>query len=187
MQASHFTNNLTREEEKTLLGLAREAIATRSEPQTENLTPALKEKNGAFVSLHLGRNLKGCIGTVLPIKPLYKAVIENAINAAYHDLRFHPLENKEMDKITIEISVLTKPKKIEYDNVEELLNKITEENGIIIRNGPNSATFLPQVWKSIPKKEEFLSQLCIKAGIRPESWKNKETEVYAYYAHVFSE
>jgi AmmeMemoRadiSam system protein A len=180
-------NKLTEGEKKVLMSLARETIKTKSDPKASNLTPLLEEKRGAFVSLHCGDELRGCIGHLLPVKPLYQAVIENALAAAYNDSRFEPLTQEEFDELEIEISVLTEPVQINYSNSSELLKQLNSEQGIIIKNKMRMATFLPQVWTQIKDKREFLAHLCLKAGLPPDAWKSNDTEIYIYRVDNFSE
>jgi len=183
------------EKDKTfLLNLARMTIQSGdkkniiSNSEIESLNNSLKEKRGAFVTIHKNNNLRGCIGYILPMLPLYQTIIENAYNAAYKDPRFPPINSNEFKEIIIEISILTIPKKLEYSGYEELLNKLKpNEDGVIIKKNFYSATFLPQVWEQLPKKEEFLSHLCMKAGLDMYEWKNGKLEVEIYNAIVFGE
>ncbi len=148
----------------------------------------LWKKRGTFVTLTEEGNLRGCIGSILPINPLIIDVSRNAINAAFRDPRFYPLTKEELPKINIEVSVLTIPQRIEYKNPADLLKKIRpHRDGIIIRQGPFQATFLPQVWEELPDKEEFLSHLCLKAGLRGDCFLTGKIEVYKYEVEAFSE
>ena len=108
--------------------------------------------------------------------------MENAINAAVHDFRFSKLTEEEVDKIKIEVSVLSLPKKINYVNDKDLLMRVSADKGFIIRKGMNSATFLPQVWEQILDKIEFLEQLSIKAGLNRNAWKSAEIWSYTVKA-----
>ena len=93
-----------------------------------------------------------------------------------------------MKYIKIDVSVLTIPTKLEYNGSEDLLSKlIPKEHGVILRRGTYQSTFLPSVWEFIPEKQEFLSNLCIKAGMEEDCWKDMKTEVYTYTAEDFSE
>ena len=105
-------------------------------------------------------------------------MIENAIHAAFDDYRFSPLSKNELSKIKIEISVLSIPRKIEFKNEKELLGKIDNKMGIIVKKGFNSATFLPQVWEQISDPKSFLEHLSIKAGLEKDAWKN--SDIYFY-------
>jgi len=131
-----------------------------------------------FVTLTKNKNLRGCIGSLKPTRPLYKDVIENTIHAAFHDPRFAPLTKKELKLIKIEISVLSSPKKLNFKTPEELLKKLNKNLGLILKKGFYSATFLPQVWKEIPNKINFLEHLSLKAGLDKNAWKTSEIFYY---------
>lgn len=181
-------------QQKYLLGLARQAIEhflnTGKELTVDEneLNNTLKEDRGVFVTLNINNNLRGCIGHIMPVQALYKDVIENAISAAFHDPRFQPLNDDELDDIKIEISVLSVPKKLEYKNADDLLKKLTPlKDGVILKKGYNQATYLPQVWEGLPEKEQFLSSLCMKAGLSPDEWQNGELEIETYTVENFEE
>jgi len=149
---------------------------------------ALKEKRATFVTLTINENLRGCIGRLKAIKPLYQDVIENAINSAFYDGRFKPLAPEEFLKIKIEISVLTPPQEITYQTTEELLQKLEPpHHGVIIEKDFHLATYLPQVWIELPLKEEFLTSLCLKAGLSANEWKNNTLRVKIYEVESFEE
>ncbi|MDP2856060.1 MAG: AmmeMemoRadiSam system protein A [bacterium] len=151
-------------------------------------SPALKEKRATFVTLTINENLRGCIGRLKAIKPLYQDVIENAINSAFYDGRFKPLAPEEFLKIKIEISVLTPPQEITYRTAEELLQKLEPpRHGVIIEKDFHLATYLPQVWIELPSKEEFLTSLCLKAGLSANEWKNNTLLVKIYEVESFEE
>jgi uncharacterized protein len=172
---------LTNQERKALLEMARKAILAYPEqylPAETKLTAVMKEKRGVFVSLHLGKALRGCVGYILPVKQLYHAVLDNAVNAAYRDSRFQQPTKEELKKMAIEISVLTVPEKVSFLKPEELLKKLESKPGVILEKGPYGATFLPQVWEELPEKEEFLGNLCMKAGLMPEEWKDCKFSFY---------
>lgn len=127
--------------------------------------------------------LRGCIGHLQAIQPLYKDIIENAVSSAFNDMRFSALTEWEFPLVKIEVSVLTDPEPLEYENSTDLLKKIKEgKDGLIIKKGYFSATFLPSVWEEIKKKEDFLSHLCAKAGLSPGEWREGKLEVQRYYA-----
>ena len=143
-------------------------------------------KKGCFVTIYSSDgNLRGCIGCLFSDKPLWKSVQENSISSAFKDPRFFPLSKKELKDIKIEVSVLTTPKKLFFKNKGELLNKINKKMGLILKQGFNSATFLPQVWKQIPNKISFLEHLTEKAGLEKNSWQDSNTQLWFY--QVYSE
>lgn len=177
-----------------LLKLARKVIEQESKndvitsKEIDQLSPVLKEKRGCFVTLTKHHNLRGCIGYILPIAPLYKAVIDNAFSAAFSDPRFPPVSKEEVSSLHLEISVLSVPQKLDYSSKDDLLNKLIPlKDGVIIKKGFYSATFLPQVWEQLPKKEDFLGHLCLKAGLSPNEWEKGTLEIEIYHAEVFEE
>lgn len=186
--------NLSENDKKFLLKIARKTIINKTtkniltEEEIKNLSNSLKEKRGCFVTLNKNHQLRGCIGYILPIKPLYEAVIDNAYNAAFGDPRFPPVNESEIENIKIEISVLTVPEKLYYKDTTDLLNKLKPNiDGVIIKKGTRSATFLPQVWEQLPRKEEFLAHLCMKAGLSPDEWTKNSLEVEIYKVELFEE
>ncbi|MBP6857118.1 AmmeMemoRadiSam system protein A [Candidatus Pacearchaeota archaeon] len=137
------------------------------------------KKQACFVTLTIDGKLRGCIGSLIPQRELWKDVQENAINAAVHDFRFPKLTEKELSKIKIEISVLSLPKKIKSINEKDLLMRVNPGKGYILKKGGFSSTFLPQVWEQIPDKIEFLESLSVKAGLNRNSWKSGELWSYS--------
>jgi len=136
------------------------------------------QKKACFVTLEKNNQLRGCIGCLEARQELWKEVQENAINAAFKDFRFSQLTKKELNKIKIEVSILSKPKKLNYENEKDLLGKINNKMGIILKKGFNSATFLPQVWEQISDKIEFLEHLSLKAGLNKDVWRKSEILFY---------
>jgi AmmeMemoRadiSam system protein A len=189
--------NLTERDKKFLLRLARESIKyylekrdllTVSTEELKRYSPTLLEKLATFVTLTEYEQLRGCIGHLEAIQPLYQDVIENAVNAAFFDFRFLPLDKKELNLIKIEISILTKPQPLDYQTPEDLINSLRKNiDGVIIKKGPFEATYLPQVWEQIPDKEEFLNSLCVKAGLPSDIWKKEKLEVKIYQVESFKE
>ncbi len=133
--------------------------------------PFLEEKRACFVTLKMkdkpkGSNLRGCIGSILPYRPLIDDVVANAKAAAFEDPRFPPLSPEEFERIKIEISVLTIPEKLEYEDKEDLRKKIRPGiDGVILQLANHQATFLPSVWEELPAFDQFFAHLCIKAGL----------------------
>jgi AmmeMemoRadiSam system protein A len=184
---------LTDENRKSLLILARSVIESELVENTkierpQYLSPALKEKRGCFVTLHKNGVLRGCIGTIEPVKSLVSNVEENAINAAFKDPRFPPLGQDELSAVDIEISVLTVPRILDFEDGEDLKKKIRPGvDGVILSRGWHGATFLPQVWEQLSDKESFLGHLCQKGGMERTCWKDTNTQVKIYQAEYFSE
>lgn len=185
---------LTEEEQKFLLGLARETaeeyLKTGKRPEVDEtkLTIPLEKVQGCFTTFNKNNNLRGCVGHILPQEELYKCVMDNAVNAAVNDARFNPVTSDEMKDIKIEISVLTVPQRLEFSSGEDLLNKLRPMvDGVVLKQGFRQSTYLPQVWANFQSKEEFLPSLCLKGGMPEDCWKDTNTEVYTYQAFVFEE
>jgi len=188
------TKWLSEDEGKYLLGVARETIKNRlgniEEPQInwKKIPEKFQERLGTFVTVTIEDNLRGCIGHIIPRESLMEGIKENAINAAFKDPRFHPLTKEEFDRIEIEISILISPQELSYSGAEDLLKKLRPGiDGVIIKKGFYEATFLPQVWEQLSEKEEFLSHLCLKAGLSPDSWKKEKLHVSTYQVQAFEE
>ena len=185
---------LSEDEGKYLLDLARKTIGNRlsnSEPphiDPETVPQKFQERLGTFVTVTIDGNLRGCIGHIIPRETLIEGIRENAINAAFRDPRFPPLTQEDFDEIDIEISVLTLPQELTYTDAKDLLNKLRPGvDGVIIKKGYREATFLPQVWEQLPDKKEFLTHLCLKAGLSPQSWKTEKLVVSTYQVQAFEE
>jgi AmmeMemoRadiSam system protein A len=138
--------------------------------------------------LHLDGQLRGCIGTLAATESIVEGVKRNALNAALHDHRFSPVKPEELDSIVIEVSVLTDPTPVEYTDGADLLTKLNPGvDGVIIRQGAARATFLPQVWDQLSGPEEFLTHLCLKAGLAGDAWQTSKVEVLIYQVQYFEE
>lgn len=144
-----------------------------------------KDKKACFVTLTKKGSLRGCIGCLEARQELWKDVQENSINAAFYDSRFIPLTKDELNKIKIEVSILSKPIRLKYKDEEDLLNKLNDKMGIILKKDHFSSTFLPQVWEQISDKIEFLEHLSLKAGLNKNAWK--KTEIWYYYVEIEKE
>ncbi|MFQ5817963.1 MAG: AmmeMemoRadiSam system protein A [Terriglobia bacterium] len=182
-------SSLGREAERYLLGLARRTLEAhlRGEPLDLNALaprlpdPALAQPAGAFVTLHRRGCLRGCVGHIQPTKPLYLTVVDAALAAAFHDLRFPPLELAELPEVEIEISLLSPCFGIRPEAVE------VGRHGLIVSQDFYRGLLLPQVaveqgWD----RERFLEETCQKAGLAPDAWK-KGARLEAFTADVFSE
>lgn len=174
--------------EKTeLLSLARKTLETYFDSASVldfgTGLPGLLERKGAFVSLHRGAELRGCIGQLEPDRELYRIVQYCTLSAAFSDSRFPPVQRKELEELNIEISVLT-PMRAVRDPEE-----ITVGNhGLYIVQGMSRGLLLPQVAQQYGwDRETFLQQTCHKAGLPGSAWKDPETAIYVFEADVFSE
>jgi AmmeMemoRadiSam system protein A len=178
------------DDRERLIGLAREAIGYvlehRQVPATSELgfaiNDTLKRPRGAFVTLKKGGNLRGCIGDIFPCRPLYKSVFSNALNAAFADRRFPSLGKDELNDITVEISVLTRPQPVSsYHDIRIGID------GVVLSKNGRSAVFLPQVaseqgWNL----DRTLTQLALKAGLEADDWRHG-ARFLVFQADVFGE
>lgn len=187
-------DKLTDEEGKYLIRVARKTIEKRllnteypDEPGSFPLQK-FKEKRGTFVTLTIDGQLRGCIGHIVPQESVLEGVKVNAINAAFKDPRFPPLSKEELAKVKVEVSILTDPKPLEYTETRDLLDKLRRGvDGVIVKKGYYQATFLPQVWEQLPDKREFLTHLCLKAGLDGDEWKKGDLEILTYQVQAFEE
>jgi AmmeMemoRadiSam system protein A len=177
---------LNDEEQRFLLGLARQAITeylkVGKRPETKVPFKNLLGSRGAFVTLKVDGRLRGCIGYPLPVKPLHETIAEMAIAAATQDYRFPPITPDELSKTEIEISVLTVPRSIKSPDAVEV-----GKHGIIISKGFSKGLLLPQVpleygWD----RETYLRHGCLKAGLDEGEWR-KGAKIEVFEAQVFSE
>ena len=193
-----MSNEFNAEQGKILLDLARQTIMKKlglnvEKNKADQLATALRDNQfkthrGTFVTLNIDGGLRGCIGNISDSDSVKDGVRKNAVNAAFRDPRFPALLKDELKKIEIEISILSEPKPLEYKDGADLIKKLkVNVDGVILRKGPAGATFLPQVWKQLPKSEEFLAHLCMKAGLPADAWKNSGLEVLTYQVQYFEE
>jgi len=177
---------IDRDARSFLLSLARDTIRSRLDgqalPSTEPEAEVLLEQRGAFVTLKIDGRLRGCIGHVIGVVPLWIAVRDNAIAAAFEDPRFDPLRADELPSTRIEISALTPLRRATADEVT------VGKDGILIERGPARGLLLPQVaveygWD----RETFLDHTCRKAGLEPSCWRHPDTIIQVFSAEVFGE
>jgi AmmeMemoRadiSam system protein A len=178
---------LTDKEKAALLEIAKNAIEAEINhqeiPQLKIDSETLKLKRGAFVTLKKQGHLRGCIGYIKAFKPLWETVQEMAIAAAFHDPRFESLKPDEIQQLTFEISVLSPLKR-----VKDIIEIEVGKHGLYIVNGNYSGLLLPQValeygWD----REIFLKETCYKAGLPPDAWMDKATEIYIFSADYFGD
>jgi uncharacterized protein (TIGR00296 family) len=185
---------LTKTEGEMAVRLARTAIKECLENgrkiQPEDLPDVFKEKRGVFVTLNKKKErkeLRGCIGRPYPVLPLGEAIILSAINAAREDPRFYPVENDEIGDISIEVTILTVPKRIKAKPRDIPDNIVIGRDGLIVSTKLSSGLLLPQVAVEHGfDSTEFLCQTCIKAGLMPDAWI-EGAEVYSFEGQIFEE
>jgi AmmeMemoRadiSam system protein A len=178
---------LTKEEKKKLMEIAKlsvsEAVTGKRQFFPNVTEERLKESCGAFVTLKENGQLRGCIGYIQAVKPLYETVKDVAKLAAVNDYRFNPVTQDELGKLEYEVSVLTPLKKIKDINDIQV-----GKHGLYMKRGFNSGLLLPQVATEYNwDKETFLKETCRKAGLQQDAWKDKSTEIYIFSAEVFDE
>src|SRR5256886_11067745 len=158
---------------RRLLQIARQSISAALRAREEPGAPVaeeswLRESRASFVTLTRGDELRGCVGTLEAQRPLAQDVAENARAAAFEDARFKPLTPDEFGHVDIEVSLLSAPKRLRFENHAELIARLRPGvDGIILEQGEQGkrATFLPQVWEGLPDPEQFIAHLRQKAGL----------------------
>jgi AmmeMemoRadiSam system protein B/AmmeMemoRadiSam system protein A len=189
---------LTAQQGAALVVLARQTLARHfgetitpaaaQELETLLADQALQACCGTFVTLTINNQLRGCIGNLTATAPIVSGVRDNALNAALHDPRFAPLGQMELDAVHIEVSVLSEPVPLAYTDSDDLLSRLRPGiDGVIIKKGSASATFLPQVWEQLSRPEAFLSHLCLKAGLPSDQWREEDLSVMVYQVQYFEE
>ena len=173
------------EERRYLLSLAHDSIVAAAQAQPLRLAPPdsphLAEPRGAFTTLHLAGQLRGCVGYVFAVRPLWQTVAETALAAAFQDTRFYPVTADEAPQLEIDISVLSPIAPIAPEAVE------VGKHGLVVAFGSHRGLLLPQVpteygWD----RDRFLEETCQKAGLPPDMWKRGAT-VEAFTAEVFGD
>lgn len=176
---------LTEAEQQAALRMARQALEESVRhhrlAEIEEPSGALREPCGAFVTIHKEGRLRGCIGYVEPLHPLYVTIRECTLAAALRDPRFEPVEPKELPALRLEISLLSPPGDIAPEQIE------VGRHGLLVSQGPLRGLLLPQVavqWKWDRKR--FLEETCLKAGLPADAWRHG-ARVQAFTAQVFEE
>ncbi len=170
-----------------LLKLARRTLESyfsrETQPEYRTSRKALLENKGAFVSLHRGEELRGCIGQLFPDRELYKVVQHCVLNAALEDSRFTPVVQEELPEMSIEISVLTPFRRIhEAEEIE------VGKHGLYIIQGHHRGLLLPQVATQYSwDRRKFLEQTCRKAGLTESAWRDPHTVIHTFEAEIFSD
>jgi len=185
---------LTEEEGAQLLHIARRSLEETLlrggmyELDWNSLPERLRAKGASFVTLTQRGNLRGCIGSAIAHQPLALDVRDNAVKAALADPRFPPMSAEELPYTEIEVSVLSPPRRLEYEGPEDLLAKIEPgRHGLLLVHGYRRGLFLPQVWEKLPDKVTFLQQLSLKAGLHIDAWRDPNTEIYVFEVQEFHE
>ena len=180
---------LSQEQRHQLLRIARESIEAVLDGRRADFDPTqfdemLRRPAGCFVTLRAkDHHLRGCIGSIQPVAPLWQSVSKSAINAAFRDPRFYPLQKHEWPEIELEISVMGPIEPVA--NVEEIM---VGRDGLIVSRGRNAGLLLPQVATEYGwDREVFLNQTCVKAGLPPHSWRTEDCRIERFSAEVFGD
>jgi len=156
-----------------LLALARSAIGAELGVPERTVAPheALAAPGATFVTLRKDGALRGCIGSLKPLRALAVDVRENAIAAAFRDPRFPPLATVEFETTSVEVSLLTADERLDVRDEADLLARLRPDvDGLVLEYGRHRATFLPQVWESLPDPRGFVMALKRKAGLPVDFW-----------------
>jgi len=180
--------------DKIVLRIAKSAILSKFDAEyqydKEQLLeeyPFLRKDGATFVTLEYAHKLRGCIGSIIPHTSLYEDIVHNAQSAAFGDPRFPPLTSQELDMLELEVSILSTPEILQYENYEDLRHKIRPNvDGLILKYGAYQGTFLPQVWEQLPTPMQFLEHLSMKAGADPSIYIEHPT-IYRYSVEHISE
>jgi AmmeMemoRadiSam system protein A len=180
--------SLNENERKTLLRIARQSIAAAlggspAEWKAEDFDETLRQPAGAFVTLTRDGDLRGCIGSIHAVEPVFKAVASSATSAAFRDPRFPPLSPGELEHLEIEISVMGPIEPV--TNIEDI---VVGRDGLIISRGHSAGLLLPQVATEYGwDRQTFLEQTCRKGGLPSDAWRAQDCRIEKFSAFVFGE
>jgi uncharacterized protein len=170
---------LSEGDRSTLLETARQSIdaAARGRsialPDPERCAEPLRKIRACFVTLEQHDELRGCIGTLTARRPLVLEVAHMARASAVDDPRFPPVTSDELGRLTVTISVLSEAAPMSFESEEDLVSQLRPGvDGLILRDGVHTGTFLPSVWEKLPSPQEFLQHLKRKAGLGPRHWSS---------------
>lgn len=149
-------------------------------PERNEYNDVLFNKGASFITLEKNNRLRGCIGSLFPTTAIAKDLAKNTFSAAINDSRFNPIKENELKDITFKVSLLTGFEEIKFTSYDNLIEQIKPKtDGLLIKDGERQGLFLPSVWKDIPNKKEFLTELKIKAGLSPNYWSDN-IEVFRF-------
>lgn len=145
----------------------------KPELDLKNIPPIFNQKGACFVTLEKSGMLRGCIGSIVAHRSLLQDLIENSYSAAFSDPRFMPVEEAELETISIAVSLLSEPEKMRFKDEIDLISQIIpDEDGIIIKDGVHQAVYLPSVWEQLPDVKMFLQSLKLKAGLSADHFSD---------------
>jgi len=149
--------------------------------KANEVAPELTKQGACFVTVYVGSQLRGCIGSWRAFEPLYQNIIRHAIDAVSLDFRFPAITKAELPKLKIEVSVLTPPKRWQPKNKEEMLAFLGKiKPGLVLEKAGQRALFLPQVWDDLPNPADFLSHLALKAGLKETVWQEPGVKFWIF-------
>ncbi len=174
--------------EETLFAIARYGILSFwNEGEMPPINTSFYDRGASFVTLTISGHLRGCIGSLIAHRKLSDDIKENARAAAFSDHRFSPLSRREYDQLCVEVSLLSKPKPLLFDSVEDLREKIAPGlDGVIYEVYGQQATFLPQVWEQLPDFDDFFQHLSLKAGLGDDPF-HYTPKISTYRVEAFKE
>ena len=171
--------NFARHNKQDLVSIVEKALqkavidSKHFRPQRKNFTDVLFNKGASFVTLTKRDRLRGCIGSLLPTKGIAVDLADNTYSAALQDSRFSPVTPEELKDISFTISLLTNFEEVKFSSYDDLISRIKPRiDGLLIQDGEREGLFLPSVWEDIPQKQDFITQLKIKAGLSPTYWSD---------------
>jgi len=182
--------NLDKSDRQRLIDLAWQSIRhglQHGKPKSAptDLGATLLTPGATFVTLEYRGELRGCIGSLEAWRPLAEDVCQNAFAAAFRDPRFAPLQAHELEQLTLQISVLTPPVPIQFQDEADLRRQLVPgEDGLLLEDGTHRGTFLPQVWEQLPTPKQFLDHLKNKAGLPANYW-SPSLRVLRYHVEKF--
>ena len=166
-------------EQQMLKSIAKQSVLTGLEQQhplevnVSEYSEALQKEQATFVTLNIGDNLRGCIGTLSPHQALVESVAYNAYAAAFQDPRFPALSPQEYEQLKYHLSILSDTSPMQFDSEQSLLTQIRPGiDGLVLKDKNRQGTFLPSVWEQLPEPEAFLQHLKNKAGLPSDYWSN---------------
>ncbi|MEN8170107.1 MAG: AmmeMemoRadiSam system protein A [Pseudomonadota bacterium] len=178
-------------QQQTLLALAEAAIRHALEHGTllpvnpDEYEEALRQPAACFVTLQIKGQLRGCIGSLEAHLSMVEDVVHNADAAAFSDPRFPPLHEDELAGLELDISLLTPAVEMRFNSENDLISQLQPGiDGLILEEGYRRGTFLPSVWEQLPKPEQFLQHLKLKAGLPPNHW-SENIRISRYTTQIF--
>jgi len=176
---------------ETLLSVARHSILEglqQGQPmpvQIDDYPPQLQQLRASFVTLNIGGQLRGCIGTLEAHQPLVLDVAHNAFAAAFKDPRFLPLSQPEYEQLEIHISILNPAEEMTFSSEQELIGQLRPGiDGLIMQEGQQRGTFLPSVWQQLPEPKQFIQHLKHKTGLPADYW-SPDLRIWRYTTTSF--